>query len=87
MWRTTPWHRLEEHGSWSEDAPPALPDGVTNDEIQDVGDGAGPFFHRRYHARIRDSEIGPEELIERLGANPNKAAPSAFAIFRKALGE
>ena len=42
LWRTTPLYRREEEGSWSEDAPPPLPDGVSHEEVQRVGDGAPP---------------------------------------------
>lgn len=87
VWRTTPWYRREEDGSWPVDAPPPLPQGVHHEEIQSVGDGAGPFFHRRYHARIKDADISPQELIERLSQDPNKASPSEFATFKKVVGE
>ena len=53
LWRTTPLYRSEEEGSSPEDAPPPLPHGVGHEEIQGVGDGAGPLFHRRYVALIR----------------------------------
>jgi Domain of unknown function (DUF1990) len=80
-------HRHEEEGSWPEDAPPPLPDQVDREEIQRVRDGAGPFFHRRYHARIRGTGITPQELIDRLSENPNRASPSEFATFKKVLGD
>jgi len=87
MWRTTPLYRSEEEGSWAEDAPPPLPDGVTHDEIQRVGDGAGAFFHRRYLAVIRDAPLTPEELVARLASDPDRAAPSEFATFKKLRGD
>jgi hypothetical protein len=86
LWRTTPLYRGEEQGSWPDDAPPPLPAGVSHDEIQDVGDGAGALFHRRYTALIRDASLGPEELLARLAADPDQAAPSEFATFKKVLG-
>jgi Domain of unknown function (DUF1990) len=87
LWRTTPLYRSEEEGSWSEDVPPPLPEGVSHDEVQRVGDGTGPLFHRRYLALIRNAELGPEALVARLAANPDAAAPSEFATFKKVHGE
>ncbi len=87
MWRTTPLYRSHEDGAWPEDAPPPLPDGVSHDEIQGVADGAGPLFHRRYVALIRRAELDPEALVTRLAANPDQAAPSEFATFKKVYGE
>jgi uncharacterized protein (UPF0548 family) len=87
MWRTTPMYRSEEPGSWREDAPPPLPDHVLDEDAQRVGHGAGPLFHRRYHARIRDPRLTPEELIARLQHDPDRAAPTEFATFRKVAGD
>jgi uncharacterized protein (UPF0548 family) len=87
MWRTTPLYRSEEEGSWPEDAPPPLPDGVSHEEIQRLGDGAGPLFHRRYMAVIRDPRLDPEALLAELAGDPDKAAPSEFATFKKVHGE
>jgi hypothetical protein len=86
LWRTTPLYRSEEEGSWPGDAPPPLPEGVSHEEIQGVGDGAGALFHRRYVAVIRDAELDPEALVARLAANPDRAAPSEFATFKKVHG-
>jgi uncharacterized protein (UPF0548 family) len=87
MWRTTPLYRTEERGSWAEDAVPALPEGVSREELQDIADGAGPLFHRRYMALIRDARMGPEDLMERVAGDPDRAAPSEFATFTKVHGE
>ena len=54
MWRTTPMHRVEVAGSAADDAPPPLPQGVSDDEVQLPEHGAGPLFHRRYRVLIRD---------------------------------
>jgi uncharacterized protein (UPF0548 family) len=86
MWRTTPMRRSEEPGSWPDDAPPSLPGGLVDDEAQRVGHGAGPFFRRRYRALIRDPQLSPEELMARLQRDPDCAAPSEFATFRKVEG-
>ncbi|MEX1141586.1 MAG: DUF1990 family protein [Thermoleophilaceae bacterium] len=87
LWRTTPLHRREEPGSWAQDAPPSLPASVSGDEVQHVGEGAGPLFHRRYRVRIAGPAMTAEELIDRLAADPDAASPSEFASFRKMAGE
>jgi uncharacterized protein (UPF0548 family) len=86
LWRTTPLYRGEEEGSWADDGPPPLPEGVSLSELQPPSDGAGPLYHRRYEVLIRDSELSPEELVGRLAADPDQAAPSEFATFKKTLG-
>ena len=86
MWRTTPLYRSEEEGASDQDAPPPLPEGVSRTGVQGPDDGAGPLYHRRYVAVIADSAGSPEELIERLAADPDRAAPSEFATFKKTRG-
>ncbi|MGI8623851.1 MAG: DUF1990 family protein [Solirubrobacteraceae bacterium] len=87
MWRTTPIHRTEEDGLMDVDAPPALPAGVSHEEVQDVRDGAGPLFHRRYRTRIRESALTPAGLIDRVSADLDAVAPTEFASFQKVRGE
>ena len=87
MWRTTPYQRVEEAGTWPEDAPPPLPPGALDDQVQQVGDGSGVLFHRRYRTRIRDAKLSPEELMARLQASPDHAAPTEFATFKKVVGD
>ena len=87
MWRTTPLHRSETQGSLPDDAPPALPEGPLRDEVQHPPGGAGPLFHRIYHARIRETQLEPEELVTRIAADPDRVAPSEFARFTKVTGE
>jgi hypothetical protein len=41
MWRTTPMHRVEVAGSAADDAPPPLPQGVSDDEVQLPEHGPG----------------------------------------------
>jgi uncharacterized protein DUF1990 len=86
MWRTTPMHRREEAGTLEDDRPPALPDGVSREEIQHASDGTGPLFHRRYAAVIRETRLTPETLIERVTGDLNSVAPTAFAVFQKVEG-
>jgi hypothetical protein len=86
LWRTTPLYRAEQPGSWADDAPPPLPDGITYDDAQRVAHGTGPLFHRRYRAQIGGASLPPEELMARLQADPDCAAPSEFATFRKVSG-
>jgi uncharacterized protein DUF1990 len=87
MWRTTPMHRSEELGTLDDDTPPAIPAGVTRDEVQPPSAGAGPLFHRRYAALVRAPRLSPEELIERVAGDLNKVAPTEFAVFQKVKGE
>ena len=87
MWRTTPFRRVEEAGSWQEDAPPPIPDAVLDEQVQRVGDGSGVLFHRRYVARIRNAALSSEELMSRLQGDPDRAAPTEFATFKKVLGD
>jgi uncharacterized protein (UPF0548 family) len=87
LWRTTPLYRSEEEGSWAEDGPPSLPNGVSRRGVQPAFEGAGPLYHRRYQTLIRGSALSPEELVDRVAANPDRAAPSEFATFKKTLGK
>jgi uncharacterized protein (UPF0548 family) len=87
LWRTTPLYRSEEEGAWEADAAPPLPSGVSRDEIQWPEQGAGALFHRRYAVVIRDARLSPEELMERLAGDPDRAAPTEFATFNKVCGE
>jgi hypothetical protein len=85
MWRTTPMHRTELAGD-SEDLPPPLPEGLRRDDLQLPSDGVGPLFHRRYEARIRNSRLTPEALIDLLSRDPNRASPTELARFQKEDG-
>jgi hypothetical protein len=87
MWRTTPMHRAEVAGSAVEDAPPALPPGVWNDEVQLPEHGAGALFHRRYETRIRDARCSPEDLMALVSGDPDRVAPTELARFVKVLGD
>jgi hypothetical protein len=87
MWRTAPMRRQEESGTWDEHAPPPLPRDVQLDDVQGPGSGEGPLFHRRYRVRIRDSDLGPDEIVERVSADPDCVAPTEFASFQKTEGE
>ena len=80
-------HRHETQASPDQVKTPVLPGAVDPSEIQTIRDGAGPLFHRRYAIRIRDARMSPEELIERIGADPNVVAPTEFARFIKVAGE
>ena len=87
MWRTTPMHRREEIGALDDDRPPALPPGVSREEIQPASDGAGPLFHRRYVALVRRPRLSPEQLIDHIAHDLNRVAPTEFAVFQKVLGD
>jgi uncharacterized protein (UPF0548 family) len=87
LWRTTPLYRREEEGNLAEDGPPSLPAGIDRSGVQGLADGAGPLYHRRYEAVIRASRLSASELVEQLSADPDRAAPSEFATFKKTSGE
>jgi hypothetical protein len=90
MWRTTPMHRREEVVTAADDArsaPPAVPDGVSAEEVQGAPDGAGPLFHRRYRALVRQPRLSPDELIARMADDLNAVAPTEFAVFQKVHGD
>jgi hypothetical protein len=86
IWRITPIHRSEHDGSVEEDSPPPWPEDVALDDAQQPRDGSGPLFHRTYTGLIRDAPCTPEDLIERLAADPNRVAPLALARFKKTKG-
>jgi hypothetical protein len=85
MWRTTPMHRAELAGD-TDDLPPPFPDGLRRDDLQLPSDGVGPLFHRRYEARMRDSRLTAEALIDLLSRDPNRASPTELARFHKEDG-
>jgi hypothetical protein len=85
MWRTTPMRRRELEGG-DADACPPLPAEVASDDIQGPEHGAGPLYHRRYEVRIRDARRSASELVACLQRDPDVAAPSEFATFRKTRG-
>jgi Domain of unknown function (DUF1990) len=89
MWRTTPMHRreFEELAQDGDHSLLRLPDGVSDDALQPQERGYGPLFHRRYRTRIEDADVSPEELIDALERNLNKAAPTTFARFQKVAGD
>jgi hypothetical protein len=85
MWRTTPLHRSEVAGRAPGDAPPRIPHGVDQGELQ--LEGAGSLFHRVYRARIREARLTPEALVADVTADLDRVAPSEFASFNKVLGD
>lgn len=85
MWRTTPLHRREMFPSASPPLP-ELPVGVSAEEVQGPGDGAGPLFHRRYRTWIRDCRLGADELMQTIQDNPNATSPTTFARFQRVDG-
>ena len=88
MWRTTVMHRSEViEGDPTPHLPAPYPAAVDASEVQSVGDGVGPLFHRRYSARIKDAALGPDELIEKVKRDLNAAAPTRFARFQRVLGD
>lgn len=78
-------HRSEQDGG-REDLPPLMPDAALDHEVQRMEDGVGPLFRRLYRARIREAALLPEQLIGRLGSDPNLATPTELARFIKVRG-
>lgn len=78
-------HRSEKLGT-ADDLPPRLPEAAIDDHVQAIDDGVGPLFHRLYRAQIRGARLSPEELIEGLRADPNRATPTELARFLRARG-
>lgn len=87
MWRITPLHRRELAGSVEDDAPPPLPANASREETQPADAGVGPLYHRRYQARIAESDMSAEQLMARVAADLNEVAPTEFARFIKVVGE
>lgn len=87
FWRTTALHRREiVETDLAAHLPPPYPDDVDSSEVQTVGSGYGPLFHRRFTTVIRDSPLSAEALMERLKRDLNAAAPTAFARFQQVTG-
>ena len=59
---------------------------MARDDLQDVGAGVGPLFHRLYHADLRGTDISPEALIATISADLNRVAPSEFVSFDRVRG-
>ncbi len=89
MWRTTPMHRREASVALEPPLPGLLsyPAEVISAEVQGQEDGSGPLFHRLYRTRIRKSRMDAPELMAKLQADLNTAAPTTFARFQRVLGE
>jgi hypothetical protein len=87
IWRITPIHRREVEGSLDDDGPGELPPGVEQDEVQALGDGHGPLFHRTYTGVVRGAGVSAAELIARLSEDPNRVVPLHLARFTKTSGE
>jgi Domain of unknown function (DUF1990) len=89
MWRTTPMYRTEASASPSGSQLDFLsyPEHLSQDEVQAPADGSGPLFHRVYRTRVRDTTLTPEELMEKVQANPNRTSPTKFARFQRTHGE
>jgi hypothetical protein len=82
LWRTTPIYRDEGTGEWSPDPPST----ELADDVQQIHEGWGRMFRRRYRTRIRDGRYSAAELIDLVAADPDGVAPSEFATFQKLSG-
>lgn len=72
-----------------EDEPPDLDRELPGDPdtLQRARDGIGSLYHRRYSIAVTDEELGPEELIDRIAAEPNRTTPTEMASFETSDGE
>jgi uncharacterized protein (UPF0548 family) len=86
LWSTTPVHRWEMGGSWPADAPPELPVGVADDDLQRMEEGVGPLLRRIYRTEIVGSSSSAEKLMGELVEDLDRVAPSEFATFQKLGG-
>lgn len=57
------------------------------DTLQRARTGIGALYHRRYWITVTDEELGPEELIAFIMAEPNRVAPTAVARFETLDGQ
>jgi hypothetical protein len=89
MWRTTPMRRRETLCSPPTSLPELMsyPAGLSREKIQGPDDGSGPLFHRLYRTRVRETELSPEQLMEKIQGNLNSVAPTKFARFQLLEGE
>lgn len=60
---------------------PALLDSSDGSEVQCVDGGVGAVFERTYRVRIADSTQSPEELLDLVASNFNRAMPMEVAEF------
>lgn len=79
--RRVPMYRRDRTSS--EEPPPDLGRDLPGDAatVQRADHGFGPLFHRRYWIRVADSQVGPEQLIDRIAGDPNVMVPKAIAAF------
>ena len=80
---------IARHSKTVVGSPDELPTATSGGrDVQDArADGVGPLYRRRYSARIDRSQITAEELIQRIGGDPNSASPIEVAEFEKTTGE
>jgi Domain of unknown function (DUF1990) len=89
MWRTTPMRRRESLAAVPASLPEILsyPAELSHEQVQGAEDGSGPLFHRSYRTRVRNTEMSPEQLMEKVKADPNSVTPTKFARFQLVEGE
>jgi hypothetical protein len=88
MWRVTPLQRAETPGTehdCCEDIPP-LEQTRLREGVQGTNKGVGSLYHRRYRTKIEGAQVNPEDLIQRISADPNIVAPTEFARFIRTRG-
>src|SRR5437763_16966002 len=86
IWRILPVYRSAGEGSMDFDLPPALPEGVSQAEVQLPRDGFGPLLHRRHACDGRLLHECRGTGTEALGkSGPGRSV--AGGALRKARGE
>lgn len=63
LWQTTPLHRSTHHDDTSR-PPPPIPKGIDESGLQQIQDGVGSMFHRRFRVEIKDALLDAEGLMD-----------------------
>ena len=79
-------HVVRERAAVSSGPDTPAPEAPGRPPVQTEDDGAGPRYHRRYHVDIAHAALTPEEIVERIAADPNTFCPAEIARFEKKTG-
>ena len=69
------------------DAPRPTPDTAAADDVQQIEDAVGPWFHRRYRVTIDGPRRGAVEVMRAIRTNPNVIAEDDLAPFTLIRGD
>lgn len=84
LWWRSEVRRSERAGT-EDDLPPRLPADLLDDEVKTLDGGSGPVFHRLFRVDTADGTAA-EEVMDRVTADLDRAAPSEVVSFRKLRG-